>query len=288
MKKNLLKRIMAGFWAATFVGVLSMTALAADSVDVNGSGRYADDTKAVVGYQDKDLFSNMKDLMPGDTVENQVSLSNNSGRAVTIYLKPYADFKSADGITAVRDKSVASADSKTFRDDILDQIEMTLKLDDKIIYEGSADGVKPKAGYETVSDENYGMNLGSFAAGSKKNMVITLKLPGPTFDNSFADKFDAVDWIFCVEGTTPSSGGGGGGGGGGGSSHSKKNVSSGQGPGSIGNDVSDKIDIVDDIPLRVLPKTGDTGITGYVFGILLAILIACGALYMKKRFRTQR
>ena len=35
MKKNLFKRIMAGFWAATFVGVLSMTALAADSVDVN-------------------------------------------------------------------------------------------------------------------------------------------------------------------------------------------------------------------------------------------------------------
>ena len=39
MKRNLLKRIMAGFWAAAFVGMSSMTALAADSVDVNGSGR---------------------------------------------------------------------------------------------------------------------------------------------------------------------------------------------------------------------------------------------------------
>lgn len=105
MKRNLLKRIMAGFWAAAFVGMSSMTALAADSVDVNGSGRYAGDTDVVVGYQDKDLFTNMKELMPGDTIDNQVALSNKSSRAVTIYLKAYADFTSADGTTAVRDKS---------------------------------------------------------------------------------------------------------------------------------------------------------------------------------------
>ena len=43
MKRNLLKRIMAGFWAAAFVGMSSMTALAADSVDVNGSA----DTPAI-------------------------------------------------------------------------------------------------------------------------------------------------------------------------------------------------------------------------------------------------
>ena len=279
---------MAGFWAATFVGVLSMTALAADSVEVNGSGRYADDTKVVVGYQDKDLFSGMKDLMPGDTVEKQVSLSNKSNRSVTIYLMSKADFTSDDGIVAVRDKSKASVPGKTFNDDIMKQIEMKLELDGTTIYEGSADGVTPKSGYEAMAAGEHGLSLGSFAAGTQKNMKITLNLPGPTFDNDFAERFAAVDWIFCVEGTTPSSGGGGGGGGGGGSSHSKKNVSSGQGPGSIGTDVSDKVDIVDDIPLRVLPKTGDTGITGYVFGILLAILIACGALYMKKRFRTQR
>lgn len=171
---------MAGFWAAAFVGMSSMTALAADSVDVNGSGRYAGDTDVVVGYQDKDLFTNMKELMPGDTIDNQVALSNKSSRAVTIYLKAYADFTSADGTTAVRDKSTASADGKTFRNDILDQIEMTLKLDDKVIYEGSADGVKPKAGYESMTAGNYGIALGSFAAGTQKNMVITLKLPGPT------------------------------------------------------------------------------------------------------------
>ena len=72
--------------------------------------------------------------MPGGTIDNQVALSNKSSRAVTIYLKAYADFTSADGTTAVRSaKSYGvCADGKTFRNDILDQIEMTLKLDDKV------------------------------------------------------------------------------------------------------------------------------------------------------------
>ena len=297
MKRNLLKRIMAGFWAAAFVGMSSMTALAADSVDVNGSGRYAGDTDVVVGYQDKDLFTNMKELMPGDTIDNQVALSNKSSRAVTIYLKAYADFTSADGTTAVRDKSTASADGKTFRNDILDQIEMTLKLDDKVIYEGSADGVKPKAGYESMTAGNYGIALGSFAAGTQKNMVITLKLPGPTFDNDFIDTFDAVDWVFCVEGTTPSGGGGGGGGGGGPSGGGNSN----NGPGSVTEIIDSEVPlspwtgedgsivILDSgVPLANIPRLGDTGISGYRLGILLALLIAAGALYMKKRYSVQK
>ncbi len=52
----------------------SMTALAADSVDVNGSGRYAGDTDVVVGYQDRISSPTWKELMPGDTIDNQVAL----------------------------------------------------------------------------------------------------------------------------------------------------------------------------------------------------------------------
>lgn len=299
MKRKNFKRIVAGFWALAVVGMSSMTALAADSVDVNGSGRYAGETDVVVGYQDKDLFSNKKELMPGDTIDNQVALSNKSSRAVTIYLKAYADFTSADGKTAVRDNSTASADGKTFRNDILDQIEMTLKLDDKVIYEGSADGENPKAGYEAMTAGDYGIALGSFAAGSQKNMVISLKLPGPTFDNDFINTFDAVDWVFCVEGTTPSGTGGGGGGGGGGRPSGGGN--SNNGPGSVTEIIDSEVPlspwtgedgnivILDSgVPLASIPKMGDAGISGYVFGILLALLIAASALYMKKRYSVQK
>ena len=305
MKRKNIKRIMAGFWALAVVGMSSMTALAADTVDVNGSGSYASDTDIVVGYQDRDLFSNMKDLMPGDTIDNQVALSNKSSRAVTIYLKAYPGFTSADGITATREKSEASAAGKTFNDDILNQIEMTLALDQTVIYKGSADGATPEAGYEAMTAGDYGLNLGSFAAGDQKNLTITLHLPGPVFDNSFVASFDAVDWVFCVEGTTPSGGDGGGGGhgGGGGGGGGNDRTPSGPGPGTVteivdsevplgpwtGADGDSNVVILDSsVPLASIPKMGDSGISGYAFGILLALLISCSALYMRKRYSVHK
>ena len=153
----------------------------------------------------------MKNLMPGDTISNQVTVANTSGRSVTVYLKAYPEFiGSADGLEATRVRtesngalSTASADGKTFRSDILDQISMTLRLGDEILYQGSADGENPDEGYEAMVNGDYGISLGSFASNTQETMTIELTLPGPTFDNSFESKFDAVDWVFCVEGTTP-------------------------------------------------------------------------------------
>lgn len=298
MKRRNFKRIMAGFWALAVVVMSSMTALAADSVDVNGSGTSAGGTDIVVGYQDRDLFSNMKELMPGDRISNQITVANKSGRQVTIYLKAYSDFASADGETAVRDKSTASADGKTFREDILDQITMTLKLGDKILYQGSADGMNPEAGYSAMTVGDYGISLGDFTAGQQETLSVSLLLPGPELDNSFKNKFDAVDWVFCVEGTTPSDKGGGGGGhSGGGHSGGGGNPSGpgiteimdapvplGDWTGSDGDDNSNIIILDPEVPLGSIPKLGDEGIGGYVFGILLAMLITCSAFYMKKRY----
>lgn len=288
MKRTKFRTIMACFGAMAIVVMSCMTALAADTVDVTGSGRYASDTQVVVGYEDKDLFSNMKNLMPGDVISNTVAIANRSSRSVTIYLKAYPDFTSADGITAVRGDSTASAEGKTFRDDILNQISMTLKLGDTVIYEGSADGLTPADGYTALTEGDYGISLGNFPANNQQILTVTLQLPGPVFDNSFADSFDAVDWVFCVEGTTPSTGGGGGGstpGGGGG--HRVTPIGDSEVPLGpwTGENTDSNIVITDpDVPLAVLPKTGDAGVSGYVFGILAALLVACSALYMRKRY----
>lgn len=288
MKRDKIKRLVAGFCTLVVMTVGSTTALAADTVDVEGSGRAASATSVVVGYQDKDLFSNMKDLMPGDTISNQVMFANNSQRSVTIYMKAYSEFTSADGQTAVRDTSTASADGKTFRGDILDQIHMTLTLGDQVVYAGSADGNVPDAGYEAMTAGDYGINLGSFSSGEQQAMTVELTLPGPTFDNSFENKFDAVDWVFCVEGTTPHTGGGGGGGGGGstvgnGSAFpTTTTITDSDVP--LGPADSTNIVITDpDVPLASIPKMGDAGISGYVFGMSLALLLAAGAVYMRKR-----
>lgn len=285
MRFRRFKKIIAGFWALAVVVMSCMTAFAADTVDVNGSGRYADSTSVAIGYSDKDLFSNMKELMPGDTVENRVVLSNKSSRSVNIYLKAYSEFVSEDGITAVRDTSEASADGKTFRGDILDQISMTLKLGDRILYAGSADGKTPDAGYTAMTSGDYGINLGSFGPGQQSDLMVQLTLPGPVFDNSFEERFDAVDWVFCVEGTTPSGGGGGGSSGGGGGHRATIITDSDVPLGPwTGNQEDMNVVITDpDVPLANIPKLGDTGTSGYIFGILLTLLIACSAVYARKR-----
>lgn len=265
----------------------STTALAADTVEVSGSGRASSTTKVVVGYQDKDLFSNMKDLMPGDTVSNEIAVSNQSSRSVAIYLKAYSQFSSEDGVTAHRDASMASAEGKTFRGDILDQITMTLKMGDEILYQGSADGENPAEGYEAMTAGDYGISLGRFAAGSQAVMTVEITLPGQEFDNSYASKFDAVDWVFCVEGSTPSSGGGGGSSGGGGGGN--PNVGPGVTPIEdsevpLGPGDSTNVVIADpETPLASIPKMGDAGISGYAFGASLALLAAGGAVYLRKR-----
>ena len=295
MKRDKIKRLVAGFCTMVVMTVGSMTALAADtdSINVEGSGTASGSTHVQV-YQDKDLFSNMKELMPGDTISNQVTVANTSSRSVTVYLKAYPEFiGSADEATRVRTESngalsTASADGKTFRSDILDQISMTLKLGDEILYQGSADGVNPDEGYAAMVDGDYGISLGSFAANTQETMTIELTLPGPAFDNSFESKFDAVDWVFCVEGTTPSSHHGGGGGGGGSNTGNGRYNPSGTDTTSSLEDITgeDGTNIVVTDPgasLASIPKLGDTGISGYVFGIAAALLLACTAIYMKKR-----
>lgn len=294
MKRDKIKRLVAGFCTMVVMTVGSMTALAADtdSINVEGSGTASGSTHVQV-YQDKDLFSNMKELMPGDTISNQVTVANTSSRSVTVYLKAYPEFiGSADGLEATRVRtesngalSTASADGKTFRSDILDQISMTLKLGDEILYQGSADGVNPDEGYAAMVDGDYGISLGSFAANTQETMTIELTLPGPAFDNSFESKFDAVDWVFCVEGTTPSSHHGGGGGS---NTGNGRYNPSGTDTSSSLEDITgeDGTNIVVTDPgasLASIPKLGDTGISGYVFGIAAALLLACTAIYMKKR-----
>ena len=277
---------MAGFWALVVVSMSGMTALAADAVDVTGNGTYANGTHVEVGYADKDLFSNMKDLMPGDTVSNTVNLQNQSSRGVSIYMKAYPDFTRADetGKKAVRADSQASPEDKTFKEDILNKTEMTLTLGGKVIYQGSADGVFPMAGYEALTAGNYGIKLGYFEPGKKEELVITLVLPGESLDNAYTDRFDAVDWVFCVEGTTPSSHHDRDDDDDGGSTRRPSGTSSSGGnqPGSDIHGDSNHLVITD--PGR-LPKMGDAGLSGYVFGILAALLIGCGALYMRKRYR---
>ncbi len=276
MKRRKLHKMMAGLWTLAAVAFGSLSALAADTVEVTGSGSHADSTDVFVGYADKDLFSNMKGLMPGDTISNTITLHNQSSRGITIYLKAYPDFVSGneEDTAAVREDSLAMADGKAFQEKLLNLTDMTLTLGKQIIYEGSADGKAPEAGYRALTDGDYGISLGYFSVGKKEELTVTLELPGQELGNAFQGTFDAVDWVFCVEGTTPSD-----------------NDGPGTGPGNTaGNTPEGPLPIGGDSGSLIitnpgsLPKMGDTGIGIYVLGMFGAALIGCSFLYIRRRY----
>lgn len=273
MKKIQLRRRIAVFLTAAFVAMSGMTALAADdAVSVSGTGKYAETTKVKV-TQDEDLFSNMKNLMPGAHVTNTVTVSNQSDRQVTLYMKAYPVFDSEDGSLAkggYQGKSTASAQDKVFENKLLDLMQMKLVLDQNVIYDGSA-----SASGTDFADEAKGICLGSFPSGSKSALTIELTVPGE-LDNSYASTFDVVDWVFYAEGTTPSGGGGGSGGGGSGGGGGTKKIHDSDTP--LGVLIEEP-----EVPLALLPALGDLGMAGYMFGILVLLLIGCSALYAKKR-----
>lgn len=251
MKDIRLKPILSYLCSLAIAAMIHIPALAADTIELN-----------------QDLFSDMKNLVPGQTIYSQVTLSNKSSRIVMIYLKANPDPSAADTVT------------------ILNQIEMKLELDGSILYEGSADGAVPKTGYEAMTSESHGLNLGSFPSGAQKNLLITLSLPGPEFDNQYTDQFAAVDWVFRIEGASGGGNSGGSGGVGSSSENGPISITDAEGPLSpwTGEDEGTNVVITDsDVPLGKVPRTGDSGIGGYVFSMLLALLIACIVLYIGRK-----
>lgn len=160
--------------------------------------------------KNRDLFSNMKNMMPGDVINNTVVVTNNSSRTVSFYLnvKP-GDASSADPIVTK---------GKVYQRELLDQISMEIWSGEKLVFQGNASG---NAG----TPENTGaIPLGEVKAGQELNLRIQVTLPGATMTNEFASSFGKIDWQFIAEGSD--SGGSGGGG---------NNEGGGGGPGGGGN-----------------------------------------------------
>lgn len=272
MMKKLISRTVASFCIAAVLAAGSVETFAANvetsaaSVDLNSKNDFK-----ITAAQDRDLFSNMKGLMPGDTVSNTVSLKNNSARAVTFYLKAYSEYELATGSNAIvrsddtseNPATVKVADGKNFNANLLEFIQMTITMDGVELYKGSA------YGEGDLVNGNYGISLGSIGARSAKDLVVTITLPGAEMDNKFADAFAATDWMFIVEGTDPPPNPSGGSG----SDPTPGIVRITDGDVPLGD--ADVNVLIDDglIPLGSLAKTGEMAMNLTQYGILLVVLL---------------
>lgn len=154
-------------------------------------------------YTDTDLFGDdFKDVMPGDTVTEKITVKNNykGSDYVKIYMRAAAhdengnpltysevyentDGKDQAGIEEQRDETVVTMT------DFLSKLSMTVKQGDKVLFEASPDEL------DGLKDNVLIAKLGK---GASTELTVELNVP-IELGNEYANRVGEVDWVFVVE-----------------------------------------------------------------------------------------
>lgn len=128
-------------------------------------------------FDDTDLFSDFKDVMPGDTITQDVIIKNPEKIG-----KPKIDVD-------IYMRSLGAGDEVYV--DFLSKLNITVKVKD-----GDVDLFSVPADQETPIDDWY--YLGEIKSGGEVTLEVTLEVP-VELDNDYADAIGEVVWQFMVE-----------------------------------------------------------------------------------------
>lgn len=120
-------------------------------------------------YSENDLFDNYKMVMPGDVLTQRITIRNNSGKPVRIYLR-------AEKVDAQYE-------------DFLSRINLQVSAKDGQIFDAAAS----ETGQLTENTL-----LGTFRKGGSTDLVLTLTVPYD-LGNEFMCTMGVVPWTFLVE-----------------------------------------------------------------------------------------
>ncbi len=166
MKKKLIL-----FFVLTLFFVLAITPTAADAL-VSFKG-HEEEIEFYPGsiYSDSDLFGEFKNVMPGDTLSQRISVKHvgESLSKARIYMRALG----------------AEEGSEEF----LSKLRLTVISDNKTLFDARAD--------ETDGLQNW-THIGTLSKGEWVDLDVTLFVP-TDLDNSFENKIGYLDWEFMVE-----------------------------------------------------------------------------------------
>ena len=183
--KNGIRRISTLLMALALVLSLSVPAFAS-SVTFEGKSQGF----ALDGHNQltaTDLFGNFKNLMPGDSVSETITIQNVARDCdyIKLYIRavPHGSGNGLSGEVAEIEDSVASMQ------DFLSQLYMEVYQGSSRIYSGSPDEL------DGFRDNVY---LGQYKKNQGTTLTVTLNVP-VDLDNEYSFRAGEVDWVFTVE-----------------------------------------------------------------------------------------
>ena len=189
MKKTL-KQISVLLLALVMVLSMAVPALAADGtsrVTYKDGFEFTVDDDDGTQMTDTDLFSSFKDVMPGDTLEQEITIINSCTSCD--YVKVYLQVLPHDAENKPVAEGLENVDLEEMTK-FLNQMTLIVKNNGEEIFNGTAGELDGLANP---------VLLGTFDHGDAATLKVELSVDRNLTSEEFADRIGEIDWQFSVE-----------------------------------------------------------------------------------------
>lgn len=190
--KNTTKRLFSLVLTVVMMMGLALSSSAAGIVTYEGEAEKFIFTPGTE-YSLTDLFTDFKNVMPGDSISQTVRVVNNgkAGYTTKIYMKALGPSEAEDGSVHGNGNDADGYTDKAHMEALLNQLHLTVKAvkDDKMLFDATAEKT------DGLSDW---VLLGSLRKGGEIDLEVTIEVPAE-MGNEFRDLAGALEWAVKIE-----------------------------------------------------------------------------------------